>query len=250
VLVAGGRPAENNPLYPLTQGAPKALLRVGGRTLIDHVLNALRGSQHIETIVIVGLNNYEGLSHSADLVFLPDQGGLMANGFAGLKWLDENQNGSDHILLCSSDIPAITTPIVDEFIKRCLPFEFEVYYSLVTRQDMENRFPDSQRTFIKLQDMEVAGGDMFIANPHLAQSNRQLLDDLAMGRKQAWKIAKIVGPKTLLKFFLRRLTVKDIEVVATNYINAPVRVIVFPYAEIAMDVDKPHHAELLDSDLL
>ncbi len=249
IVIAGGRPAESEPLYAITKGAPKALLKFGERTMVDYVVSALRASQYIDRIVVVGLSSDEGISHHRSLITLPDQGGLISNGIAGLSWLAENQNDSEHILMCSSDIPAITTPIIDEFIEECLPFDFAVYYSLVTREVMENRFPNSKRTFVKLRDIEVAGGDVFIAIPGLAQSHRQLLEDLAAGRKRAWRLARIVGPVTLLKLLIGRLTVKDIELKATNYIGHPVRVVIFPHAEIAMDVDKPHHIEILGSDI-
>ena len=249
IVIAGGRPAETEPLYSITKGAPKALLKFGARTMVDYVVNALRGSHYINRIVVVGLDSDEGMSHYQNLISLPDYGGIIANGFAGLNWLAENQNESEHILMCSSDIPTITTPIIDEFIEECLPFDFAVYYSLVTREVMESRFPNSERTFVKLRDLEVAGGDVFIASPGLAQSHRQLLEDLAAGRKQAWKLARIVGPATLAKFLLGRLTVKEIENKATNYIGRPVRVVIFPHAEIAMDVDKLHHVEIIRTDI-
>lgn len=245
IVVAGGRPTESDPLYQYTQGQPKALLKFGGRPMVDYVVSALMASQYIDRIVIIGLDSRDVTIDYQDLVWLPDHGGIVANGFAGLDWLAENQPGSEHILICSCDIPTLTTAIVDEFIRFCLPLNYAIYYSMVTREILESRFPGSQRTFVRLQDFEVAGGDIFVARPDIAQSFRGLIEELAAGRKNAWKLAKILGPLTLTQFLLGRLSAEDIERKATNYIGYPVRIIFSPHAEIAMDVDKPHHVEII-----
>ena len=110
---------------------------------------------------------------------------------------------------------------------------------------MEQRFPESGRTFVKLGQLNVAGGDLVVARPDLAESNSQILQLIASGRKHAWKLARIVGSTTLLKYLLHRLTVSDIEKEAMSVLGQPVKIIVSPNAEIAMDVDKPGHLALI-----
>jgi hypothetical protein len=110
---------------------------------------------------------------------------------------------------------------------------------------MEERFPQSGRTFVNLGNVHLAGGDLVVARPDLADSNREILQLIASGRKQAWKLARIVGPSTLLKFLLHRLTISDIETRAQKVLDQPVKVIVSPDAELAMDVDNPDHLALL-----
>ena len=48
LVLAGGRPAPDHPLYAETRGAPKALIEVGGRPMIEWVLEALRGAASID----------------------------------------------------------------------------------------------------------------------------------------------------------------------------------------------------------
>ena len=116
---------------------------------------------------------------------------------------------------------------------------------MVTQEVMEQRFPDSGRTFVKLGQLNVAGGDLVVARPDLAESNREILQLITSGRKHAWKLARIVGPTTLLKYLLHRLTVSDIENRAKSVLGQPVKIIVSPNAEIAMDIDKPGHLSLI-----
>ena len=50
LVVAGGIPKEGEPLYEYTQGKPKALLDVAGKPMIQWMLDALSGSEKIDTV--------------------------------------------------------------------------------------------------------------------------------------------------------------------------------------------------------
>jgi hypothetical protein len=53
----------------------------------------------------------------------------------------------------------------------------------------------------------------------------------------------------LLKFLFRRVSLADIETTAERLINQPAKVVLSPYAELAMDADKPQQVDLLREDL-
>lgn len=50
ILLAGGYATR---LYPLTKDRPKALLPVAGKTILDHVVEELEGSRHIDRMYLV-----------------------------------------------------------------------------------------------------------------------------------------------------------------------------------------------------
>jgi GTP:adenosylcobinamide-phosphate guanylyltransferase len=183
VLVAGGRPGPQDPLYDETQGKPKALLEIDGRPIVEFVLNALLRAQSVDRIVLGGLDVGTKLNIDRPPEMIVDQGGLVANGLAGLSRLLEQQPETRHVLFSSADIPSVTSLIVDDVVAACRPFDKAAYYFMVDRRTMERRFPDSERTFVQLKDMQVAGADMFIADARLASDNRRLLHDMAAGRK-------------------------------------------------------------------
>jgi CTP:molybdopterin cytidylyltransferase MocA len=245
VLVAGGRPGPQDPLYDETQGQPKALLEIDGRPIVEFVLNALLGAQGVDRIVVVGLDDGTKLNIDQPPEMIADQGGLVANGLAGLSRLLEHQPETRHVLFSSADIPSVTSLIVDDVVAASRPFDKAAYYFMVDRRTMERRFPDSERTFVQLKDMQVAGADMFIADARLASDNRRLLHDMAAGRKHPWKLARIVGPGTLFALWLRTLTLAGIERRAERVIGRTVSVQLTAHAQLAMDVDKPEHLQLL-----
>ncbi len=246
-IAAGGRPGPEDPLYPYTGGRPKACIDMGGRTMLERVVDALQASKYIEEIVVVGLTeeDHAGMTFARPVSFLPDHGSLVGNGRAGLDWGIERRPDSTEMLFCSSDIPLITGEIVNQYIDGCRPFEFLGYYTFVKKETMEARFPGSKRTFTKLHGLEVAGGDMMLVQTRIAKTNDDLWIALTNARKHAWKLARIVGFRFLLKFLLKRLTVGDIERAAENSIGAPIKVQISAIPELAMDADKPQQVEMI-----
>lgn len=245
VIVAGGVPSEDDPLYPLTKGQPKALLDMGGRTMLERVADALHKARTVDEIVVVGLGDDKGMSFERPVFHVPDQGSLVGNAIAGIDWLMNNRPPTSHFMGCSADIPAITSAIVDQHVEACRPLDKGIYYTLIDKPTMEARFPDSNRTFVKLKGQEIAGGDLVIMRFDVVHQNRELWESLTNARKHAWKIARAVGIPTMLRLVTRQMRVIDIEKTAQRLISAPAKVIMSPYAELAMDADKLHQVERL-----
>lgn len=249
IVAAGGTPKPEDPLYSLTEGRPKALIDMHGRTMLERVLDALQNSQHVGHIVVVGLGSDLGMTFQRPVDHLPDHGSMVGNTLAGLAHLRERNPDLKTIMFCSADIPTITPEIVDDMIERCRPFDKAMYYNFVTREVLEQRFPHSNRTYVKLKGIEIAGGDMAIAQASLADGNEELFEALTNARKNAWKLARIVGIGFLIKFLLRRVGIKEIEETAARVVNRPAEVVLNPHAEIAMDADRLDQVELLRADI-
>lgn len=249
VVIAGGLDRPEDPLYPLTQGKPKALLPMGGRTMLERVVDGLQSAQSVEDIVVVGLGDDLGMNFQRPIHHLPDQGSLVGNMVAGLHWARERRPGVTAVLGASADIPLITGAMVDKLVELCQPFDAGVYYTYATRQTMEKRFPHSNRTFVKLKGVEIAGGDIGIMDPAVIDQNEALFVALSNARKHAWKIASSVGFSLLLKFLFRRLGTPEIEAEGQRILGVPIKTINLPFAELAMDADKPHQVEMLRAEL-
>lgn len=251
VVIAGGRPDPDDPLFTYTEGKPKALLSLNGQPMLAHVLQALNDACQVDTIVVVGMIEEEGaaairhLPASQPVIFLADQGSIVANARRGLEWLEANRPGNSELLLSTADIPLLTGEIVDAFVEQCRPFDRLAYYNMVTKETMEARFPHSNRTFVRLREAEVAGGDLFLAQSDILYTNQALWEALTNARKHAWQLARIVGFRTLFKLLLHRLSLAEVEQLATQLLGAPIRILTSPYPELAMDADKPEQVDLL-----
>ena len=249
IVVAGGVPKEDDLLYEYTQGKPKALLDMNGRTMLERVIDALQSAQQVEEILVVGLGSDMGMQFRRPVHHLPGTGNLVSNVIVGVEWFLERQPDLPAILTSSADIPLLTGEMIDVFIDMCRPFDHGMYYNFVTKEAMESRFPGSRRTFTRLKDGQVAGGDISLIQPSLIQVNRALWDALADARKHGWQVARAVGLRVLLKLLTRRLSFADIEELGLRLTEHPMKVILNPFAEMAMDGDKPHQIDLLREEL-
>jgi MobA-like NTP transferase domain len=250
IVVAGGVPGPDDPLFEYTKGKPKALLDMDGRTMLERVIDALQAADNVGRIVVIGLGSDMGMTFARPIdKHLPDAGSMVANVLSGVAWLRQTDPGVEEVLFCTSDIPTITGPIVDDFVDRCRPFDQGIYYILVTKAAMEERFPHSNRTYVKLKGADVAGGDMSIARVEVADAHEELWMALTDARKHAWKLARIVGIGVLFRFLFRRLGIKEIQETAERIVQMPVKVVLDPPAELAMDADKPEQVEMLRAEL-
>jgi molybdopterin-guanine dinucleotide biosynthesis protein A len=249
VVIAGGIPGLGEPLFPYTQGQPKALLDVAGKSMVQWVLDALSGSSQVERVVMIGLNEESGLTCAKPLTYFPSKGGMLQNITFGVKQVIAQNPSTTHVLLVSSDIPGIKPEIVDWVITNAKQTDDDLYYHLITQEVMEKRYPGSKRTYTHLKDARVCGGDMNVVAVRTVDANRETWEQLIGARKNPLKQAAIIGFDTLLLLALRVLTVEQAVKKVTRRLGMVGRAVMCPYAEVGMDVDKPHQLELMRADL-
>jgi GTP:adenosylcobinamide-phosphate guanylyltransferase len=249
VITAGGIPQPGEPLYEKTQGRCKALLEVAGKPMIQWVLDALDGAPSIKTIIVVGLPEDSAIASLKPIYFLPNQGEMLQNIRAGILKALELDPQAHHILTVSSDIPAITSEMVEWVVNAAMESDHDVYYNVITRQTMEGRYPGSRRSYIRLKDAEVCGGDMNVIRTLTITENDGLWGKIIAARKSALKQAALIGFDTLFLLLFHLITLKQAERLASRRLKLNGRVLVCPYAEIGMDIDKPHQFEIVQADL-
>jgi len=249
VLTAGGIPAPGEPLYPYTRGMPKAMLDICGKPMVQWVLDALSGAQSVENVVLIGLAEDSGVSCAKPLSFIPNRLGMIENLFSGLAKVLEINPAATKALLVSSDIPAITPEIVDWEIETTRQMDVDLCYNVARRATVEARYPGSRRTYLKLKDMEVCGGDMNVVRTSVLSIDTAVWQKLVATRKNPVRQAAILGFDTLLLILLHAVTLDEAVKKATSRLHLTGRAIISPYAELAMDVDKPHQLELMRLEL-
>jgi CTP:molybdopterin cytidylyltransferase MocA len=276
--VAGGVPQKGDPLYPYARpdvskpSLPKTLIDIGGKPMVQWVMDALTEAESIERIVIVGLDppphqgGQEGgradaspsaasmikatmpdgyKVHSPKVVAqLPDQGSMLENAVAGGGQLLAHNPTARQIVFSNADIPTITGEMVDAFVAQCRDPEIDIYYSVVPRAVMDARFPRAGRSYVHFTESAVAGGDMGVINPHIFDEHRALFEDLTRSRKIALKQALRLGLGFFVKLYFKRLSIAEVERRVPQKLGLRVRVVRVAHAELGMDVDKPSQLEI------
>lgn len=249
VLIAGGIPNPGEPLYEYTLGTNKSLLDICGKPMIQWVLDALEAAERVERIMIVGLEPAPGVKAEKIAEHLPNRGDLLQNIKAGILRLLELNPTAELALIVSSDIPAITPEMVNWLVDTAEATEHDVYYNVITRQVMESRFPASNRSYVHLKGIEVCGGDMNVLRTTVVAEEEQLYSRIIEARKSAFKQASLIGFDNLFLYLLRVMDLEGAVRRVSKRLKLKGRAIVCPYAEIGMDVDKPHQLKILQEDL-
>jgi molybdopterin-guanine dinucleotide biosynthesis protein A len=249
VIMAGGVPNEGEPLYEYTQGKPKALLDIAGKPMAQWVLDALGGADKLSNIVAIGLPEDAELHCDKPITYLPSQVGIIENARAGLLKVMEINPEAELILVSSSDIPSITSEMINWAITTAEETEHDIYYNVVQKEVMEGRFPGSNRSFVRLRDRAACGGDIHVVRASLVTEKDELWQRILDARKNAFKQAALLGFDTLLLLVLRMVSLEGAEKRVSKRLGLRGRAILCPYAEMAMDVDKPHQLEILRKEL-
>jgi GTP:adenosylcobinamide-phosphate guanylyltransferase len=250
IVVAGGTPQPGEYLYEETNGGPKAMLNIAGKPMIQWVLDALGGAKTIDQVVVIGLPaDCSDVHCNKPLSSFPNQADMIENIRTGARKVLELNPQAHHFLIASSDIPAITSEMVDWEVNTAMETDDDAYYHIITRETMEARFPSSRRSYVHLKGMDVCGGDMNIVRAQTVTANEALWKKIVDSRKSALKQASLLGYDTLFLLMLRLLTLEKAVALASKRLSIKGRGIICPYAEVGMDVDKPHQLAIMRADL-
>jgi GTP:adenosylcobinamide-phosphate guanylyltransferase len=249
IVTAGGVPMPDDPLYSYSNGESKALIDVAGKPMVQWVLDALSKAKTIDRVVLVGLTARSGVTCDKPLTFLTNQGKMLDNMKAGVAKALELNPEAEYVLFVSSDIPAITGEMVDWVVNTCLETDDDAYYNVIQREAMEDRFPGSKRTYTRLKDMQVCGGDMNVARVTMVEGDSQFWEKVINSRKSPLAQAGLIGIDTLFQLLFRTVTLEELVRKVCQRLSIRGRGIVCPYPEVGMDIDKPFQLDILRRDL-
>jgi CTP:molybdopterin cytidylyltransferase MocA len=238
VIMAG---ADNRGRLAEVSDSPyEATIDINGRAMLGWVLQGALSAAHVGRIVIVG--PVEALApvveaEGADgrVILVERRGSIFDNLLAGLEQLHD----SDRTLAMSADIPFITGEALDRFIQRCWSLPAQVHYPLIPKHVNEARFPGVSRTYIKLADGLVTGGNVFMVDPQFVRSNEALIRKVLELRKKPLALASMLGVGLIFKYITGRLRIVDVENKARSWLGLEGRGVIIDSPEIGVDVDKP-----------
>lgn len=233
IVLAGG-PADE--LAARTPGAPnKAFLEIAGTTLVERTLRALRSAGSIERITVVAPPS----AHASAALALADElrpdgtriRDSLRNGLQGLA-LDQD------VLISTSDLPVLTVPAIDDFVRRASACDADLVYGCLERGAHLAKYPQVPHTWARLRDGTYCGTGFITMRPRVWPSLERFIEALGRARKNPLELAALFGWDVLLRFALRRLTIAQAEARATKVVGAPVRAAISSYPEIAVNVDR------------
>lgn len=245
IVTAGGEIQPDEPLYAVTQGGLKAMVDINGKPMVQWVLDALCASNQVDGVVVVGLPPETNLDCACPLYLLPDQGDRLSNIRMAARECLKIDPSSAYAILAAGDDPALRSEIVDWLTCQAQDYDQDIYLTLLERTSLETEFPDSRRAYMHLKNMQICNGDLHCFRLETALQDRPFWAPLVSSGKNPFRQASILGYDTLLFLTLRQLTLKDAEATVNKRLGIKSRLIMSPYPEIGMKIDKPAHLEFM-----
>jgi CTP:molybdopterin cytidylyltransferase MocA len=190
IILAGDRGAAR-PVGEVT----KALLPLGGKPLLHHVLHALDGVQRLRRLVVVGPTRalapaVTSLSLDKPLVLLEQCDTAYQNFWRAFTHLQGDPPGDPDcaVLLAAADTPLISAREVDEFLDGCDLQQHDFCIGMTDARHLSRFYPTAQAPGIRARYLHLEDGSLRVNNLHLLKplkvANREYVETIYECRYQ------------------------------------------------------------------
>ena len=241
LVLAGSDPSQPGDVATGEGLTNKALIEVGGVPMVRRVVDALRSSPRVGTIAVAGLETAAaaaaGIPHEVTL--LPNHTALVDNLLSALEFYRARLGPDARILLLDADTPLLTGEMITWFVDACQPLDRDVYYAVVARSTVEEHFPGSKRTYLRTREGHFCSADLFVLHLDAVFRNEERLRSLIANRKSVISQVRLLGWGWVLRLLLGQIHLNELRDAGQRLLRVRGQVIELPFAEAAMDVDKP-----------
>lgn len=238
LVLAGARP-EADPAAAYAGVSHKGLIQLGGRPLLTRVIAALHGAG-VERIA-VSANDPQVVALAAELgaEVLPAEAGPSLSALRGVERLGAP------VLVTTSDHALLQAEWVAQFVADAPAVD--VCVLLARREVVEADAPGTKRTYLKFADDEWSGCNLFLVRTERGLAAIQLWRSIEADRKRPWRIIRRLGPLTLVRYLLGRVTLAEALQRLSRLCGASVAAVPSRFGLAAVDVDKPADIDLVRS---
>jgi CTP:molybdopterin cytidylyltransferase MocA len=242
LVLAGSRPG-GDPLAKAFGVSHKALLPVAGRPMLAWVLDALDRSSNVGRVMICGLDR-TSVAREPELAGRLEGATFLAPGNtpgASVALAMQTAGECLPLLVTTADHPLLDTATTDEFCARAAAGEADVAVGVVDGDSLRAAFPGAPRTYIRLRGGTYHGANLFAFLTPRSRGAAERWTVVEEQRKQPWKMIRVLGAGTLLRFATRRLSLADIFRLVADEMGVRITPVVLANPEAGFDVDKASH---------
>ena len=250
-LVLAGSRGASDPVAAAAGMAQKCLVPAAGQPMLCRVLDTLLRSDSVGRI-------YVTLQHPEQIATDPELRRRLGSGRVHLLAGDRTPSLSVGaalaeiaepypMLVTTADHPLLTPEVVEYFIRAALAAGADVAAGVTSSAVLLASYPGSQRTWLRFRDERYSGANLFALTRPAAASAVTFWRRVEADRKKPWRIARAFGYGSLLAYLLGRLTLDQAMRRVSRVMGCEARAVELPFAEAAIDVDKPADLELVES---
>lgn len=237
-LVLAGSRGGADPVAEYAGVSAKALIEVGGATMLARVVQALRTAGATRIAVSVSDPAVAADAATLGVEVLPAEPGPSLSTRSGLAAL------GTPLLVTTADHALLEPEWITHFLAATPPGA-DVTALLARRDVIEAAVPDTQRTYLRFADGGWSGCNLFYLATPRANAALDLWSQVEADRKRPWRIVRRLGPGTLLRYLFGRLTLDQALVRLGAAAGLSARAVATPFGLAAVDVDKPADLDLV-----
>lgn len=242
LVLAGTRPA-GDPLAAHAGVSHKALIRIGGEPMLLRVLRALAGSAAVSRIVVA--------TERADLLAgFPDVGRPItvvpaASGPSATVAAVLESEGAP-LLVTTADHALLKTSWVDEFVAATArDARPDAFAALARREAVLAAAPGTERTWLRFQDGDYSGCNLFLLRAPAALGVVRLWQHLEVDRKRPLALLRRLGLGYVLRYRCGWLTLAGALEQLGRLAETRLSPVLLADGQAAIDVDKPSDLDLV-----
>lgn len=246
VVLAGGQGRDDR-ISAESGIAHKALTPILDRPMISWVIDALDGAESVSDIHLA-TDVWLMDQWPAELAALPVIEADVGPSRSVLRALEALQ-GSQPILIVTSDHPLLTPEIIDQFCTDAMSVAgdgADLVVGLVSRTVVMKEHPETRRTWLKFSDDGFTGANLFAFVGPNAKAAIEFWVSIETERKKPWRLAKAFGVGVLVRYLLGRLSLAAALQKVSSVVDAKVLAVPVPFADAAIDADKPDDVRLVE----
>jgi CTP:molybdopterin cytidylyltransferase MocA len=246
IVLAGRRPGED--AFAAAHGVTaKALIPVDGEPMLGRVARTLLESPSVGRIVV--LAQEPGALLAGELGWMTQEPRIaVAEAGDGISASIGRIAGTDAapwpVLVTTADHPLLSAEMVETFIAAAQGADSA--FAMVERGIVEGLHPDTRRTWLKAADGHYSGANLFALMTPASKLGTAFWARAEKDRKSPLKMLRYLGPVTFLRAVTRTISLREAAERTGRKAGLRLKAVTLPFAEAAIDVDKPADLELVE----
>lgn len=223
----------------------EAMIEVQGRAMVDYVIAAMHASGRVGNIIVVGPPGELAPVLRAGVSAVEPAGDVLANLRRGLAHVH-----SEHVLVCTSDLPLLSPESIRDFLQRCQEMPgADFYMPVVSAQAAQGAYPKMQRTYGRLREGRFTGGNIFLMKSQLPEPVWAKAEEFVKDRKHVLRLASRLGPVYVVRMLVCRPSIPQLERRVEQLLGIKCRAVLTPYVELVVDCDKESDLRVVEAAL-
>jgi len=244
VILAAGR-GPDDPMAKAYGVAHKCLLPVAGTPMLLRVVRALEATAIVKpyALSIEDAAPYAKAlgNNSKSVTPITPQTSAPSSALAAITQLRNYP-----VLITTGDHPLLTPEMLNHFMTEAEASKADVLAGLATGETIRAAHPETRRTYFKLGGTEVSGCNIFAVMNEKGLRLVEAWQDIEKNRKKPFKLIAAFGVLPLVEFLLGRLTPERAFTRISQRLGITAKPVFMPFAEAAIDVDKPDDLKLAE----